>query len=382
MTLFRRTTLCCLLLSAGCGGDPSSQPSALVEASPVGEEFGASHMLPIVPLVPLSELTIPTFDGSGQAVHPDVVRFSRPWNGWEYWMAYTPYPGSNEAMENPSLAVSHDGVKWEMPAGFPNPVIPQPAKGYNSDPDLTYDAAADRLVMIYREVSNGQNVIKAISTGDGRSWTLPRTTFRRRNHGIVSPTVVAKPGAAPTVWYVDAGTRRCRERVTRVMRQRGPGMDALEPARAESGWEPPVRVQLQQPGFSVWHLDVIWVPTRNEYWAIYPANRSYSCFGRELFFARSADGINWTTYRAPVFKRSDAEWVRGSLYRGSLLYDASRDAIRIYLSASAPGSVWKIGYVEYRFAEFLQALERNPGVAPAAAPLPVRRTRDDPRMDP
>lgn len=382
MTLFRRALLCAVLLAPGCANEAAQGPAALVQSAPLGDEFGAALVLPIVPLVPLTQLTVPTFDGSGQAVHPDVVRFTKAWNGWEYWMAFTPYPGSSDAMENPSLAVSHDGVRWEMPAGFPNPIIEKPRNGYNSDPDLTYDATLDRLVMIYREVSDGQNTIKAISTGDGRSWTLPKITFRRRNHGIVSPTVVVRPGTAPSVWYVDAGTRRCRERVTRVMTQRGPGMDALEPARPEAGWATPVPVHLEQPGFSVWHLDVIWVAARREYWAIYPANRSYSCFGRELFFARSADGVNWVTYRSPVLKRSDAEWVRGSLYRGSLLYDASRDAIRIYLSASAPGSIWSLGFVEYRFAEFLEALERNPGVTPTTAPLPVRRAFDDARMEP
>ncbi|MEO5800899.1 MAG: hypothetical protein ABIZ70_12280 [Gemmatimonadales bacterium] len=382
MSLFRRVLLCASLLLSACG-DTAETPLALVQATPVGEEFGAALVLPIEPLVPLTQLEIPTFEGSGQAVHPDVVRFPSPWHGWEYWMAYTPYPGSSEEMENPSLAVSHDGVKWEMPAGFPNPVVAKPTSGYNSDPDLTYDASADRLVMIYREVSDGQNIIKAISSGDGRRWTLPRITFRRRNHGIVSPTIASRPGEAPAVWYVDAGTRKCRNRVTRVMTQRGSDMAGVEPARPESGWDGARQVRLQQPGFSVWHIDVTWVPARNEYWAIYPANRNYSCYGRDLFFARSADGVNWTTYRTPVLQRSDADWIRGSLYRGSLLYDPSRDAIRIYLSASAPGSIWHLGYVEYRFADFLRTLERNPGVAPtAAAPLPAVGKVVDARMDP
>ena len=382
VSLFRRLSIFVVLFVAGCGGDEPSSPAVLVSASPLGSESTASLVLPIIPLVPLMQLVVPTYDGSGQAVHPDIVRFPAPWNGWEYWMAFTPYPKAEAAMENPSVAVSHDGIRWEVPAELKNPIIGmEPGKGYNSDPDLSYDPQLDRLVMIYREVSKGDNVIKAISSSDGRAWTLPKTTFRRRSHGIVSPTVVVAPGASPTVWYVDAGNRGCRERVTRVMTQVGSAMNALEPARAEAGWSTPRLAGLEQPGFSIWHIDVTYIPERHEYWAIYPAERSFSCNGRDLFFARSPDGIKWTSYRTPVLKRNDASWVRASLYRGSLLYDASRDAIRIYLSAAAPGSVWQLGVVEYRFAEFLAALERNPGGAALGTLLPSAAT-DGIRMEP
>ncbi|MES2125598.1 MAG: hypothetical protein V4503_13015 [Gemmatimonadota bacterium] len=345
----------------------------------MGELVGISGGLAAAPLVPPTRLTIPTYDGSGQAVHPDVVRFPAPWRGWEYWMAFTPYPRSDQAKENPSIAVSHDGVHWEVPEGITNPVVAAPRDGYNSDPDLTYDPALDRLVMVYRTVSGGENLISAISTGDGRGWTLPRLIFRRRNHGIVSPSVVARPGAPPSVWYVDAGSRKCRERVTRVLTQQGEGMANLEQARPESGWSPAQLVAMHQPGFSVWHLDVIWVAARSEYWAVYPANRSFTCRGRDLFFARSRDGISWTTYRTPVLRRTDADWMGASLYRGSLLYDPSRDAIRIYFSASAPGSVWQVGYVEYRLRDFLASLEKGTDATPVMASRPSRTLGDTAR---
>jgi hypothetical protein len=40
-------------------------------------------------------LTIPTYDASGQAIHPDVIDFGsgNTWNGYRYWMAMTPYTG-------------------------------------------------------------------------------------------------------------------------------------------------------------------------------------------------------------------------------------------------------------------------------------------------
>lgn len=363
------------MLASGCGADA---PAANIASEPADEPDGLVAGLSAPALVPPTRLIIPTYDGSGQAVHPDVVRFPVPWHGWEYWMAFTPYPKSDQAMENPSIAVSHDGVRWEVPNGLTNPIVVQPQEGYNSDPDLSYDPGLNRLVMIYRTVAGGENLIRAISSGDGRAWTLPRLVFRRKNHGIVSPTIVVRPGAPPAVWYVDAGSRKCRERMTRVLTQHGEGMANLEQARPEVGWGQAQSVAMRQPGFAIWHLDVIWVGERGEYWAIYPANRSFTCNGRDLFFARSRDGVTWTTYRTPVMRRRDADWMGASLYRGSLLYDAARDAIRIYFSASAPGSVWQVGYVEYRVRDFLTALEKGTDATSGMMTRPILALDDTP----
>ena len=57
----------------------------------------------------------PTYDGSGEAVHPDVVLFANGWRGWEYWLVMTPYPSDDTGKENPSILVSHDGASWQEP---------------------------------------------------------------------------------------------------------------------------------------------------------------------------------------------------------------------------------------------------------------------------
>lgn len=101
-----------------------------------------------------SPITTPTYDGSGQTVHPSVLDFGqgiiRPghtaWNGYRYWMAMTPYPNSQAIYENPSLLCSHDGLTWTEPPGF------QGIKGTHDDPstgpgnpmlDVSYWAPAD-----------------------------------------------------------------------------------------------------------------------------------------------------------------------------------------------------------------------------------------------
>jgi hypothetical protein len=68
-------------------------------------------------------LTIPTYDGSGQLTEPDVIFFNSHWHGFQYWMAFSPYPFTNPAEENPSIVVSNDGVNWQVPDGLVNPLV-------------------------------------------------------------------------------------------------------------------------------------------------------------------------------------------------------------------------------------------------------------------
>ena len=55
--------------------------------------------------------------GKDQPTHPSVISFEKKWNGYKYWMVYTPYPEANGEEENPCIAVSNDLYKWETPYG-------------------------------------------------------------------------------------------------------------------------------------------------------------------------------------------------------------------------------------------------------------------------
>ena len=354
LTAHRTLPLAAALALASCAAEaPLTAPTLTFH------DFGLEA--PVAqPATEVVQLTVPTYDGSGEAVHPDVLWFPEGWHGWEYWMAFTPYPGGQEHYENPSIAVSHDGVRWEVPAGLVNPVVATPRHGgFNSDPDLSYDAAHDRLVLLTREVRGGFNLIWMLASADGVTWTSPRLLFRRRNHGIISPTMVLSAAGAPTVWYVNAGSKRCPSRVTRVARQSALSEDALAPAAPERGWSRPSAAGLEQPGYFIWHLDVTWVAEKNEYWAVYPAYDRRGCGARDLFFARSSDGVTWTTYSRPVLRHEDQHWTSAMLYRASALYDPATDRVRLFLSGSAPGPEWHLGYVEFGYAELLAGLQAD-----------------------
>ena len=112
----------------------------------------------------LIHIETPTYDRSGQSVHPSVTDFKteyglESWGGFRYWMALTPYPNFNSAFENPSLLVSQDGSKWNNPPGVKSPLVPKPFglinRNYNSDPDLVYDPDQNTLILYWREYSDG-----------------------------------------------------------------------------------------------------------------------------------------------------------------------------------------------------------------------------------
>jgi hypothetical protein len=71
------------------------------------------------PLGAIIQAEIPTYDGSGQTVHPDVVVVPS-WLGRErldHWLGITPYPGGHAQFENPSIFASMNPRYWGVPRG-------------------------------------------------------------------------------------------------------------------------------------------------------------------------------------------------------------------------------------------------------------------------
>ncbi|MBX6361373.1 MAG: hypothetical protein IRZ03_15000, partial [Acidobacterium ailaaui] len=106
-------------------------------------------------------LYIPCYDGSIQAIHPKVLYFPNKFNGYYFWMAYTPYPNGTTGYENPSIAVSQDGFLWMTPNGLTNPITPKPEgneKVYLSDTHLVYNGT--KLELWYRFADENNMVTK------------------------------------------------------------------------------------------------------------------------------------------------------------------------------------------------------------------------------
>jgi len=150
--------------------------------------------------------TTPTYDGSGQVVEPDVIHVPGGWNGYEFWMAVTPYPCGDESLENPSVLVSHDGHTWSTPPGAPAPIVP----GYgcslnlvNNDPSI---ALVDNVLYIYYMLEHrslGNIDVWRISSSDGVNWSAPQGPLWNMPSYKLSQSVVFHDGSW-YMWYISA----------------------------------------------------------------------------------------------------------------------------------------------------------------------------------
>jgi len=88
-----------------------------------------------------------------QGYHPKVISFSKFFNGYKYWIAYTPYPKGDQCKENPVINASNDLIHWVSPLGISNPLdvpIISNAYSYNSDTHLLFNEDTQELEIYWR----------------------------------------------------------------------------------------------------------------------------------------------------------------------------------------------------------------------------------------
>lgn len=106
-------------------------------------------------------------------VHPGILYFPNGWNGYSYWMGFTPYPDYNSVYENPCVVASTNGIEWNAVGRFPLVDRP-PAPAYNADTHLFMSPDNVTMYLSYRErgVANKNNVM-VMHTTNGVDWTAP-----------------------------------------------------------------------------------------------------------------------------------------------------------------------------------------------------------------
>ena len=328
--------LVALACAGGGAAEQSATPAQQAFASPTGPPPATET--PVTPLTG-QELTnapsyqeIPTYEGSGQAVHPDVVYFPDGWHGSTYWLAMTPYPGDTAVRENPSILVSDDGSSWALPPGVTNPLVAAPSCDHNSDPDIVYNPRADELYLYYTEVRRSsycgaganENFVKLITSRDGVQWTAPQTvmSFDLDTTPIyVSPSVVYRNGLFE-MWLAS-------------------NAETLVHATSSDGitWSPLQELTVPR---APWHLDVVYVEPQSAYWMLFVDS---PLSGANLRFATSEDGLEWRVCPTPVLTTS-LGWDNERIYRATFLYDEDADQLNVWYSARSDDAEWRIGYAQ------------------------------------
>lgn len=181
-----------------------SYAAAVVGAAALSQEYLPSDLPWLAARSPGAYTTIPMPSPYSPAhmLHPSIAYFPNGWRGYNYWCSYTPYPNNDRLYENPCVAASKDGNTWVAMGA--QPLVANPGGStYNSDTDLCYDAANDRLVLIYRDhgiPTSGNSRIMLMVSSDGVTWTTPVAIYTSTGFATASATDIA----APSIWYNDA----------------------------------------------------------------------------------------------------------------------------------------------------------------------------------
>lgn len=145
------------------------------------------------------QITVPVvYPGIGDEAitHPQIEYSATRFNGYKYWMVYTPYPfisgTPDSAYENPCIVASNDLARWDQPAT--NPIVLSPSgTAFNSDVSLAFNEDETILYLIYRERSATINSLKMMHTTDGVKWSTPVD--------LMTGSTSTQDFATPSIWY-------------------------------------------------------------------------------------------------------------------------------------------------------------------------------------
>jgi predicted GH43/DUF377 family glycosyl hydrolase len=287
-------------------------------------------------------LSLPTYDGSGQAISPSVLYFPNGWHSYKYWMAMTPLPNGVDTYRNPSILVSSDGTNWSVPTGVTNPVV---TGGQNTEPDLFYNAATDEF-WLYFVNETGAHTVKRTTSNDGIHWSTPQTLYSVPLYQNMSSTV-AKVGDTYYLWTVNTGTVGCSSTSTPI--QYRTSSDGIN-------WSAAANISISGLAYIPFHVTVRQVPAKNEYWMLISGYASgANCGASVLLFAKSTDGINWTASPNVALNKS-AGWDNALIHTSSLVYDPSADVLSVWYGAASTTGAYHIGYAQNQYTAFVNAI--------------------------
>lgn len=262
--------------------------------------------------------------GENQPTHPSVVSFETPWNGYSYWMAYSPYPYANGEEENPCVAVSNDLLYWETPQSLANPIGDNEETGCDElkDPHFLYREDLDRLEIWYlgrQSVSLGGDgtslLLMRKCSEDGINWSeleiMAQTEY-------LSPSILWD-GDKYQMWAI--GYDLWGTKGTFVYQESCDGIH----------WSEPILCSANQvnAGLDIWHGAV--TKYLGVYHFVFIDNEK-----QQVFYCTSADGV---TFSAPeVIVNNGGYW--DYLYRPALLFE--NDTVTCFYGVVNEENQWYI----------------------------------------
>lgn len=272
------------------------------------------------------KLNLPTHvpNSDGQATHPSVVFNPDGWNGFNYWMAMTPYPGANDSHEDPNILVSNDGINWTNPPGVVNPLdnaVGSPG-AYNSDTEIVWGPNG-YLYVFWRNfdpaATGAEEKIYYRRSLNGRVWESKVLVYQsdQSQRRLLSPTFEFETDGLWSMWANDMSVSPFKL-VRLRSRTNNPSWS--------SGWGAPVDLRYTGASYlsdkQPWHLYV--TKAYGKYHAL--VNDITASGGRSrgsLIYMTSSDGITWTSAlnsAIPISQTGEHD----VLYRGCMIPSVER----------------------------------------------------------
>lgn len=283
-------------------------------------------------------LRIPTYDGSGQAVHPDIVRMKEPEP--LFVMAMTPYPFDDDYFENPSIVVSRDGLRFYEEKEGVNPLVPPPAFDHNDDPDLLFSEGTWSMVYLETLRPNKQNLV-LLQSNDRIQWNRKNLlTFdlqgTPKDPLIASPALVENEGSC-YLFYVNLSTTPYR-------------IECITSTSIDK-WD---KKKITVPEFNSltvtpWHIDIF--KDEGIYYMLL-ADITTTRQGKRvhaLYLAHSENLYQWNVHPEPIEigKLKNLK----SLYRSTGFREGND--MYIFFSAEFKGLIWRIGIVRKQMSSLI-----------------------------
>ncbi|HAR85223.1 MAG TPA: hypothetical protein DCR69_05790 [Clostridium sp.] len=313
----------------------------------VGNERAVSEDLLIVPswgkfyTNAKSPLVTPTYDGSNQAVHPDVLYTQNGWNGYKYLMGLTPYPNGNDDYENPQILVSNDGSNFNYLKDSKNPLdIPKDVANGGHYSDINICLVDDILEVYFRynppcsnnkNTDNCTNMVYVMKSKDGIRWSdkelvLAPDTFNKK-YDYVSPIIIYDKGVYK-IWFSNYSS----------------DLYYTETNDFKNFKDIQVcKFQDKISTFHLWHHDLI--KTDLGYEIVINGYNNNEAGNQGLYYAVSKDGVNFLPMKN-LFNPSEGEesFDNSTLYKSSLVRLKNR--YLLYYSARSKSGQWRIGLAE------------------------------------
>lgn len=288
------------------------------------------------------KLTVPSYDGSGQNVHPSIVSFRSAWHGHRYWMAITPYPNTQDQYENPSILVSDDGDTWSVPNGLTNPIFPGPTTNpingvhvHNNDPCLVYYNSKLYCYFNTWDTETGATRLYRMDSSDGVTWgNGTECTFAESGRQtepswtVLSPSVIKLSSGWVLLW----GQYKKMYRAT--------SSDGIS-------WSAPEKIAFDLPdNIDMWHCSFSY--ELNGYICVLSAHKDNETQNdNALYIGKSDDGLTFFFNPTPILEPFGNDYANKQIYKSCLAKIG--DGYRIYFSCQNTSSQWAVGCFDIKF---------------------------------